>query len=123
MSDRARDVWVEHLVTTYMNMSQPDWNHLCAVLIRAAPRCSRYELAAVGMSTKLTCPMTVCSFTTYVCVLTLLRVLQSNVAADVSSVNAVRPARGPQDGGQEEPGDPPDARDRGGAGGHVQSVR
>ena len=28
MSDRARDVWVEHLVTTYMNMSQPDWTHL-----------------------------------------------------------------------------------------------
>ena len=30
MSDRARDVWVEHLVTTYMDMSQPDWSHLCA---------------------------------------------------------------------------------------------
>ncbi len=30
MSDRARDVWVEHLVTTYMDMSQPDWNHQCA---------------------------------------------------------------------------------------------
>ena len=28
MSDRARDVWVEHLITTYMDMSQPDWNHL-----------------------------------------------------------------------------------------------
>ncbi len=31
MSDRARDVWVEHLVTSYMETSQPDWNHMCAV--------------------------------------------------------------------------------------------
>lgn len=30
MSDRARDVWVEHLVNVYMGMAPQEWRHMCA---------------------------------------------------------------------------------------------
>ena len=34
MSDRARDVWVEHLVNVYMGMPQQEWAHTCVLPLR-----------------------------------------------------------------------------------------